>query len=603
VAQEGGLLACVRLLASEPADFPFQALPARLFEDDHRGSSDVFVDLIVTLPSDDPWERERVPGLLAEAGFRRGTTTRRAIAGSARLRDLGRLLEVDGDFVVEVAHPVHPQLNVTVPEAWNLQPGWSGVRGTGQGVVVGIVDSGVDVTHPCFRTAAGGTRLLAFWDQAPSAQPPGPPAGHAAGSEWGSAAIDALLAAGTVPVQLLGGDHGTEVAGVAAGNGLAAPQSGTYVGVAEEASLVVVDLNATRDSFPSSANVVDAIRYVFDLAGSLGRRAVVNLSQGARLGPHDPTGGFETLLDDLLEEDESRIVVVSAGNDGERETHARIDPQQFAGSVDLELVVPRSEGPWLTVELWSADADFLEVELIDPRGAASPPVSTGKRAGGLTRDGFSIAGVPNVNGVRANQTTILVTAGSGALLDGRWTIRIRPIVLSSGEPVHAWLDSAGSLARFEPRFADAESTMTSPATAEHVIAVGAYRVGPVLGAYEPSSSRGPDRRGNPLRLLTAPGAPVTTCTTLVSGAPYGTRRGTSLAAPHVTGAIALMLEQRPELTRDEVAGCLLGTARIDADTILGPASGWGAGKLDIAAALDCTVAARSPEQQGASYAT
>jgi subtilisin family serine protease len=160
--------------------------------------------------------------------------------------------------------------------------------------------------------------------------------------------------------------------------------------------------------------------------------------------------------------------------------------------------------------------------------------------------------------------------------------------MTSARPVDAWLDRGR---RASPRFAslvEADCTVTSPATARDVLAVTSYVVSPTLGSLAPSSGRGPDRRGASVQVLAAPGETITTCAAGPgTSSHYAPDAGTSLAAAHVTGAIAVMLEAEPALSRADVLDRLRRTARTDADTSAGPASGWGAGKLDLCAAVGC----------------
>src|SRR5207248_3293340 len=148
----------------------------------------------------------------------------------------------------------------------------------------------------------GTTRIMKLWDQRVRGAAPTPAAGY--GSEWDSQGIDAHLQSGPgsrFPSVDPNG-HGTGVAGVAAGNGSGAPGA-RYRGVAQSAELVVVALEARRSALASTANVIDAIDYVFAQADILGRRAVVNLSRGAALGPHDRNGQFELAVKGVLADD------------------------------------------------------------------------------------------------------------------------------------------------------------------------------------------------------------------------------------------------------------------------------------------------------------
>ena len=197
----------------------------------------------------------------------------------------------------------------------------------GRGVVIGIVDSGIDIFHPDFRDPADSTRsrILAIWDQLDDSGPP--PAGYSYGTLHTRADIERALRGEetTSATDELG--HGTHVAATAAGNGL------VYSGMAPAADLVVVKLleeqpyNEVRaedltfsylDEFRGS--LIDAAAYVFAQAELHQQPAVVNLSLGTFAGSHDGTGLLEEGLDALLETP-GRAICAGAGNDGGARMH------------------------------------------------------------------------------------------------------------------------------------------------------------------------------------------------------------------------------------------------------------------------------------------
>lgn len=591
MVQIGALLQSTRRLLQELeatalTELPVPPLPVRLHLDDDGW---VAVDVLVTLAEQDAGSRERTVGSLLERGLRVTTLTDRMIAGWVRADDIDAFEGLEADVLIEAAHVVHPELDVSVPEA-HAGPQWGLRFFTGQGVVIGIVDSGVDITHPSLRSPTGRTRILRLWDQTLHGAA-SPPPGFGYGSEWDSADIDLHLSLSSGPpfpsTDRTG--HGTAVAGIAAGNGEAAPK-GRYVGVAESADLVVVKIEARRGAFASSANVVNAVKYIFDLAEAIGSRAVVNLSHGAQLGSHDPRGQFEQFISDLLTVDERRILVKSAGNMGTADAHTSTVVRN-GGSIDLVVDVPRRVGPSVVAEFWYDSADFLAAEVTDTTGVHSLLVDGNQRGiQQMGSDQCEISGTPVVLGVQANQimVTLRTVSGRGDVTPGRWTVRLHGRHVTSGEPVHAWLEQGWPAS---PRFAknaDSDCTVTGPGMADDVVVVGAYQLSPTLGAFFQASGRGPDRRGQALRGLAAPGDPITSCAaSTVHATAHAVHYGTSFAAPHVTGAIALMLQAKPTSTRKQILDCLLHTARTDPDTALGPAAGWGAGKLCVVPAVTC----------------
>jgi subtilisin family serine protease len=509
----------------------------------------------------------------------------RVATGYANVHDADALEKVEDDLFIEAARAVYPELDVSVPEAWNLPAGWSGTTPGGSDVVIGIVDLGIDPAHPSLRTATGSTRILKLWDQ----RKPGaaaPPIPRPYGSEWDQRDIDKYLPTGAkLPARI--SQHGTAVAGVAASNGLCVP-AGRYVGVAPDADLVVVALNASSSNFAATNNVIDAIDYVFRVADALGKRAVVNLSQGDQLGSHDSTGELEQGISGLLVGDD-RIVVTSMGNLGQAGAHARVLVPD-GGITDVKIDVPDHVGPFVIADVWFDVADTLGVQVIDPAGQNSSNVEydLGYQEG-LGSDNCRIRFVPNVPHVGDNKVQIELTTVHhlGDVSAGAWTLRLTGRHVPSGQPVHGWL-TRGKMAStsFTALHADPDCTATSPAAADEILPVGAYSGS---GRLYSLSGRGPDRRGRALAGLAAPGDPVMSCMAdpFYPASSHVSDSGTSYAAAHVAGAVAVLLQAQPTLTRKQVLDCLLRNARADADTVAGPTTGWGAGKLDIHAALRC----------------
>lgn len=160
---------------------------------------------------------------------------------------------------------------------------------TGQGILMGVVDSGVDFYHPDFCTENGTTRILKLWDQSIPGNPPG---GYVMGTEYTEEEInEALILSEQEGRRLVPSvdfsRHGTSVLGIAAGNGRAS--GGVNRGVAYESDLLVVKLGIPReDSFPRTTELIQGIDYLVRQALELGRPMVINLSFGNNYGSHEP---------------------------------------------------------------------------------------------------------------------------------------------------------------------------------------------------------------------------------------------------------------------------------------------------------------------------
>jgi len=178
---------------------------------------------------------------------------------------------------------------------------------TGKGVIVGIVDEGIDFNHPDFQLSNGKTRVLRYWDQTTNNGTI--PEAYGYGIVWNKTQIDN----GQCTSLETGTSHGTTVSGMAVGNGRA---NNTNKGVAPEADIVVVETDFGLPNW--TLTIADACDYIFKVADSLGKPAVINLSLGTYLGSHDGKDPAAEYIDQLLTEKEGRIVVCAAGNSGEQ---------------------------------------------------------------------------------------------------------------------------------------------------------------------------------------------------------------------------------------------------------------------------------------------
>ena len=162
---------------------------------------------------------------------------------------------------------------------------------SGQGVLIGIVDSGIDYANADFRNEDGTTRIAALWDQS---VPGSPPDGYALGTLYTRDQIDQALQEtdpftrfSMLPSQDASG-HGTAVAGIAAGNGRGS-EGRRYRGVAPEAELIAVKMGVPREGgFPRTTELMQGVDYIVRKALALGKPAAVNISFGNTYGSHEP---------------------------------------------------------------------------------------------------------------------------------------------------------------------------------------------------------------------------------------------------------------------------------------------------------------------------
>src|SRR5262249_45668912 len=266
---------------------------------------------------------------LIDAGLAPGFDRRARVSGRIAYRDLERLAAVPSVTYIEKEPAVRPLLESTVAEMrvpWKVPPTapWPG---KGAGIIVAVIDTGIDIFHDSFRKSDGSSRILELWDQSATTGGSLPPAGfdQQAGRVFSQTQINAGITAGPPFASIDNNGHGTHVAGIAAGNGRQddrCSDPGKYVGVAPEADLVIVKAISLPPG--ATANVGDALRWSAQAGTRNGNKPVaINCSFGTSTGPHDGTGGLDQLVDDVLRPTAGVpagvAVVCSAGNEGDSE--------------------------------------------------------------------------------------------------------------------------------------------------------------------------------------------------------------------------------------------------------------------------------------------
>lgn len=511
----------------------------------------------------------------------------------------------------------------------------------GAGVVVGVLDSGIDFSHPDF-SSPNGTRIRFLMDM------------RSDDTEviYTKSDID------TNPAGVMqrdgngGGGHGTHVAGTAAG----------LTGVAPEADIVFVKGirdDASNGGF-SDADVANGTNWIFERAAELGRPAVVNLSLGGHYGPMDGTSPYEQFLSNLT--GPGRIIVAAAGNSGFDPIHAGTNLQP--NTLYESLMEPMSSD-FNHVQMWYRSGAIRSVAFgyytlvngsLQFLGMTNA-VNVGTAAG-ITQYGDL-----NPVAIRFNNQTIgffavdarttsdpsngdgmidlILTNNESSSVDLNnlfWTVLYQSSANASGR-ADLWANGA----YFYPFMVgledvveipgDTDFTVGSPATSRKVISVGSYvtrnswididgrsrqqlnpnpagegpAVVPTIGNISYFSSRGPTRDGRVAPLIAAPGEKIASTLSshlhvratedqayelggvfrgdIVQGGSYMVTQGTSMASPHVAGLVALMLQVNPTLDFEQVSATLRETARVDMAVGNVPNVSFGHGKVNAHAAV------------------
>ncbi|MDD6212272.1 MAG: S8 family serine peptidase [Clostridiales bacterium] len=411
---------------------------------------------------------------------------------------------------------------------------------SGIGVLVAVLDTGIDVQHPDFFRENGTSRVLFFWDQEAAGTPP---MGFRRGSEYTAEDITANPDIGAK----FGTGHGTGVLGIAAGNGRAS--GGRYRGIAWESDILAVNLAAPEENgFPRTIELMEAVEYVMRKAQELNRPIAINISLGNNYGSHEGNSLFETYLTERQSSWKS-LICIGTGNEALTGVHAQGDlgetpktPGQIAARIqEVELAIGGGERN-LSVQLWIAEGDELTVELVQPNGRV---LGSSRRENEyqqwMAGDTLVLSYVGGPSPFSTSKVFLWDWSVSGEesfIPEGIWRFRLIP-----GRIIDRRFDfflSGSEIRGYDTRFLRPEpnTTLTIPSAAQGPAAVGAYNQN--SNSPAPFSGRGYTRETNRIKPdLAAPGVNVTGP---AIGGGYREWTGTSFAAPFVTGNAALLME-------------------------------------------------------------
>lgn len=593
----------------------------------------------------------------------------------------------DLEEIIIIDEPVDSYLNLdnTVPHikanlVWVLGPP-QGLKGNG--VVVAVIDSGIDVLHESFQDSSGNTRILALWDQTfrydstsgiavdkngaalagtgiptdedgnvlsvasnrtPSAHTT--MAGNAVdpglaamdfGVEFTRAQIDTALTkhrnnGQAIPISLRDDpeshNHGTHVAGIAAGDG---SQSGncrgenTFVGVAPEADLIIIKIGFTNDRVQ---DVSAATEYALVKARTAGLPVSINLSLGSNFGAHNGFDDGAEEVKNLLTGSQGEVIVYAAGNERNDATHMAASIS-VGNTFSFDFFVNRGVSVsnfWMSFPFIS---DF-EYTLLLPQPSSGPrstvPAIDITDENVVTNNGHSFnpsIKLGNLGDPDSHASLSIVNSAPGGFVAaGIWRMTINN-KSAFDLNLHIW--SAKNTTNFiipaslpastqNPNQPEnwLKATLGTTAMGSEVLAVGAYDIGSGSPVIAPFSSQGPAPLGLDAGLypagspqkpdIAAPGVGITSakaeafdcflmCECCVNN--YLDMQGTSQAAPHIAGVAALMLQADPTLTHTQIKALLQGNAQAAPPLD----SGWppsvelfGAGTVDAKATVEEVIA-------------
>ena len=407
----------------------------------------------------------------------------------------------------------------------------------GKGVLIGIIDSGIDYSHPDFINEDGTTRIVALWDQT---IPGNPPEGFDIGTLYTREQINQALKTempqrlNIVPSTDLSG-HGTHIAGIAAGNGRAS--RGLYRGIASESELIIVKLGlSVGNSFPSTVQLMEGIEFVTNKAIELGMPIATNISNGNNYGSHTGSALLETYIDDAVNRWKANIII-GTGNEGTSGNHAQ-GVLTMGENAIVEIAVSNYEFS-ISIQIWKNYYDHFDITIVHPNGTRVGPIPRilGKQQFIIAQTEILLYyGDPTPYNIQQEIYIELIPTGN-YVNSGLWYIELVPKKIVTGI-YDMWLP-AGRVKNPETRFllSSEFTTLTIPSTSYRAISVGAYDS--YTDSYAPFSGRGFTRNTMIKPDMVAPGVNINSCQ---PGGGYTIKSGTSMATPFVTGSAALLME-------------------------------------------------------------
>ncbi len=417
---------------------------------------------------------------------------------------------------------------------------------SGKGVIIGIIDTGIDYLHQAFKNSDGTTRIQSIWDQ--TDQNGERPEGFTFGSEYGRDLINKALQSddpySIVPSVDTNG-HGTAISSIAAGS---QTNDHSSRGVVPEADLAVVKLKDAKKSLKDiflipeellcfqESDIMLAARYLVSVAQELNKPMVICIALGTSQGGHDGNGPLSSYLD-YLAQFPGVGVAVAAGNEGNKRRHYFNATLPEVHYDDFELNAGNDDSTFF-MEIWAASPAQLSISITSPTLEYTrliPP-----SINGCINYNFNISQTYVwINNIiyEPNTGDQLILLRFDNTFPGTWHFHVEN---NNNEPFsfHAWLP-AGNLITDETYFinSDPNVTITSPGNAISLLTVTAYNQFNDLILEE--SSRGYTRIGAVKPDLAAPGYQIQCA---VPENKYGTATGTGAAAAHTAGIMAMVFE-------------------------------------------------------------
>ncbi len=460
----------------------------------------------------------------------------------------------------------------------------------GSGVLVGIIDTGIDYTNPVFKHTDGTTKIAAIWDQTIDSDRY--PVNMDYGTEYTSEEINQALndpnPLSIVPsVDEIG--HGTMLAGIAAGSEIA---ESDFSGVVPDSELIIVKLKQIKEELRNfyiipegvpayqENDIMWAAQYILQVARRMQRPVSICIGLGSSQGSHDGRGALSSLLS-TMGDFPGVVINIAAGNEGNMRRHffSRVDAQ--VGYSTVELNVGENE-PGFTMELWGTAPNTYSLDILSPAGEYIPRISESLSVSREINFVFERTRIfIDYQLIETQSGDQLILMRFLAPTPGIWRFQVYTRGDLEGS-FHIWLPMNGFISDNTYFIqSDPYTTITSPGNGLVPITVTAYN--PINNNLYQRASRGFTRINVIKPEFAAPGVNIQ-APNLEHG--FTELTGTSAAAAHTTGVSAILLEwgivrnNYPGIDSVEVKKFLIrGATR--SPTQLYPNRDWGYGILDL----------------------
>ena len=460
----------------------------------------------------------------------------------------------------------------------------------GQGVLVGIIDTGIDYQHKAFRNSDGNTRIISIWDQTIN-ENNNPPDGLFYGSEYNKEIINLALK-NVAPLSIVPSvdevGHGTMITGIAGGT---PDRSVQFSGVVPQCEFVIVKLKPAKKLnkqifyIPDDklcyeeSDVIAGLTYVTDVARKMQRPLAICIAMGTSQAGHSGVGQTSGYLN-YITNTPGIDICVSGGNEGNNRRH-------YLGKItqpfynDFELNISEKD-PSFSFEIWGSSPFRMVLDITTPVGETItnlyPRISECRKLGFVITP--STIWFNNIVAESGTGDQLILLRFENAL-SGTWRSRVTSI---DKEPItfHAWLPT-GDLISEETYFLNSnpDITLTSPGNADTPLTVSNYNGN--TGNIALNSSRGYTRFGVIKPDLAAPGTDII-CP--IPSNKYTQITGTGASAAHSTGIIAMVLEWAVvKGAYSSITGTIINRMLIRgayrSQNLIYPNNVWGYGAIDI----------------------